>query len=70
MGTYARGGQQNPFRTHVELLRKGTTGFTRSLDHNKAVQLGEELMLRAHVLAGDGKYLAFSQFCILIPKMF
>jgi len=35
-------------------LRKGNTGYTRHLETNEAVQLGEELLLRAHVLAGDG----------------
>nr|NP_610695.1 uncharacterized protein Dmel_CG13196 [Drosophila melanogaster]AAF58629.1 uncharacterized protein Dmel_CG13196 [Drosophila melanogaster]AAM50298.1 RE44287p [Drosophila melanogaster] len=53
-GSYAHGGDQNAFRTHVELLRKGSTGYTRHLENNGAVQLGEELLLRAHVLAGDG----------------
>ncbi|EDV56441.1 uncharacterized protein LOC6546602 [Drosophila erecta] len=54
VGSYAHGGDQNAFRTHVELLRKGSTGYTRHLESNGAVQLGEELLLRAHVLAGDG----------------
>ncbi|KAH8291145.1 hypothetical protein KR054_009127 [Drosophila jambulina] len=54
VGSYAHGGNQNPFRTHVELLRKGGNGYTRHLETNGAVQLGEELLLRAHVLAGDG----------------
>ncbi|XP_020803576.1 uncharacterized protein LOC110180261 [Drosophila serrata] len=53
-GSYAHGGNQNPFRTHVELLQKGGNGYTRHLETNGAVQLGEELLLRAHVLAGDG----------------
>lgn len=53
-GSYAHGGDQNALRTHVELLRKGSTGYTRHLENNGAVQLGEELLLRAHVLAGDG----------------
>ncbi|XP_017068800.1 uncharacterized protein LOC108106336 [Drosophila eugracilis] len=53
-GSYAHGGNQNAFRTHVELLRKGSAGYTRHLESNGAVQLGEELLLRAHVLAGDG----------------
>ncbi|KAH8297009.1 hypothetical protein KR044_003318 [Drosophila immigrans] len=53
-GTYARGGNQNRFRTHVELLRRGTNGYTRHLETNGAVQLGEDLLLRAHVLSGDG----------------
>ncbi|EDW79701.1 uncharacterized protein Dwil_GK17924 [Drosophila willistoni] len=54
VGNYAHGGNQNAFRTHVELLRRGTNGYTRHLESNGAVQLGEELLLRAHVLAGDG----------------
>ncbi|EDW00694.1 uncharacterized protein LOC6559168 [Drosophila grimshawi] len=53
-GSYAHGGNQNAFRTHVELLRRGSNGYTRHLESNGAVQLGEELLLRAHVLAGDG----------------
>ncbi|KAH8401750.1 hypothetical protein KR009_007667 [Drosophila setifemur] len=53
-GSYAHGGNQNPFRTHVELLRRGSNGYTRHLESNGAVQLGEDLLLRAHVLAGDG----------------
>ncbi|XP_030554157.1 uncharacterized protein LOC115757862 [Drosophila novamexicana] len=54
VGSHAHGGNQNAFRTHVELLRRGTNGYTRHLESNGAVQLGEELLLRAHVLAGDG----------------
>ncbi|XP_034654549.1 uncharacterized protein LOC117892424 [Drosophila subobscura] len=54
VGNYAHGGNQNAFRTHVELLRRGSNGYTRHLETNGAVQLGEELLLRAHVLAGDG----------------
>ncbi|XP_022226503.2 uncharacterized protein LOC111076827 [Drosophila obscura] len=54
VGNYAHGGNQNAFRTHVELLRRGSNGYTRHLEANGAVQLGEELLLRAHVLAGDG----------------
>ncbi|EDW32954.1 GL10255 [Drosophila persimilis] len=54
VGNYAHGGNQNAFRTHVELLRRGSNGYTRHLESNGAVQLGEELLLRAHVLAGDG----------------
>lgn len=55
LGAYARGGIQQPLRTHVELLRKSSNGFTRHLEQNGAVQLGEELLLRAHVLTGDGE---------------
>ncbi|XP_054737888.1 uncharacterized protein LOC129244296 [Anastrepha obliqua] len=54
LGTYAHGGTQLPFRTHVELLRRTAKGFTRQLDAHSAVLLGEELLLRAHVIAGDG----------------
>lgn len=57
MGAYAKGGAQQPLRTHVELLRKATNGFTKHLESNGAVQLGEELLLRAHILTGDGKCL-------------
>ncbi|XP_037941001.1 uncharacterized protein LOC119673955 [Teleopsis dalmanni] len=53
-GTYAHGGSQNTFRTHIELLRKSNNGFTQHLPANGAVQLGEDLLLRAHVLTGDG----------------
>ncbi|ALC41001.1 CG13196 [Drosophila busckii] len=53
-GSYAHGGNQNAFRTHVELLRRGSNGYTRQLETDGAVQLGEDLLLRAHVLAGDG----------------
>uniref|UniRef100_A0A1I8PZK0 ZP domain-containing protein n=1 Tax=Stomoxys calcitrans TaxID=35570 RepID=A0A1I8PZK0_STOCA len=54
LGTYAKGGSQNAFRTHVELLRKTPQGYARHVHGNEAVQLGEDLLLRAHVLAGDG----------------
>ncbi|XP_075167523.1 uncharacterized protein LOC142239615 [Haematobia irritans] len=54
LGTYAKGGTQNPFRTHVELLRKTPQGYAHHVQNNEAVQLGEELLLRAHVLTGDG----------------
>ncbi|KAI8124841.1 hypothetical protein FF38_04461 [Lucilia cuprina] len=54
IGTYAKGGTQNSFRTHVELLRKSAQGYARHLHANEAVQLGEDLLLRAHVLSGDG----------------
>ncbi|XP_028896803.2 uncharacterized protein LOC105213277 [Zeugodacus cucurbitae] len=54
LGTYAHGGTQLPFRTHVELFRRTAKGFTRQLDTHSAVLLGEELLLRAHVIAGDG----------------
>ncbi|XP_073811825.1 uncharacterized protein [Musca autumnalis] len=54
LGTLAKGGSQNSFRTHVELLRKTLQGYARHLQNNEAVQLGEDLLLRAHVLTGDG----------------
>ncbi|XP_018796713.1 PREDICTED: uncharacterized protein LOC108973722 [Bactrocera latifrons] len=54
LGTYAHGGTQLPFRTHVELFRRTDNGFTRHLDTHSAVLLGEELLLRAHAIAGDG----------------
>ncbi|TMW53507.1 hypothetical protein DOY81_001384 [Sarcophaga bullata] len=54
IGTYAKGGTQNPFRTHIELLRKTPQGYARHVKANDAVQLGEDLLLRAHVLTGDG----------------
>ncbi|XP_065368700.1 uncharacterized protein LOC135961132 [Calliphora vicina] len=54
IGTYAKGGTQNSFRTHVELLRKSNQGYGRHLQTNEAVQLGEDLLLRAHVITGDG----------------
>ncbi|KAM7344136.1 uncharacterized protein ACRADG_010973 [Cochliomyia hominivorax] len=54
IGTYAKGGTQNAFRTHVELLRKSPQGYARHLQPNEAVQLGEDLLLRAHVITGDG----------------
>ncbi|XP_055844653.1 uncharacterized protein LOC129911042 [Episyrphus balteatus] len=51
---YAHGGAQNEFRTHIELLRKTSNGFSKRLEPNDVVRLGEELLLRAHVGAGDG----------------
>lgn len=57
VGAYARGGVQQPLRTHVELLRKATNGFTKHFESNGAVQLGEELLLRAHILTGDGEFI-------------
>ncbi|KAL5289490.1 hypothetical protein ACFFRR_009546 [Megaselia abdita] len=54
LGAFARGGIQQPLKTHVELLRKAPNGFTKHLEADGTVQLGEELLLRAHVLTGDG----------------
>uniref|UniRef100_A0A1A9X5H8 ZP domain-containing protein n=1 Tax=Glossina brevipalpis TaxID=37001 RepID=A0A1A9X5H8_9MUSC len=54
MGIYARGGKQNNLRTHIELLRKLSEDYTQHLNSERIVQLGEDLLLRAHVLPGDG----------------
>uniref|UniRef100_A0A1B0AFH3 ZP domain-containing protein n=1 Tax=Glossina pallidipes TaxID=7398 RepID=A0A1B0AFH3_GLOPL len=54
LGTYARGGKQNNLRTRLELLRKTSEGYTQHVNSERIVQLGEELLLRAHVLPGDG----------------
>lgn len=54
-GIFARGGIQQPFRTQLDLfqLYDGTT--TKILSPGSIVQLGDELLLRAHVKAGDGE---------------
>ncbi|KAH8398212.1 hypothetical protein KR222_002869 [Zaprionus bogoriensis] len=52
-GRHAHGGNQIPFRTHVELLTRRPDGLMHQLGNGSEVQLGEELMLRAHVLTGD-----------------
>lgn len=55
LGTVARGGGNNVFVSQVGLFRRGTENqFTRALQAGGNVQLGEELMLRAQVRAGDG----------------
>lgn len=69
MGAYANGGIQQPLRTHVELLRKAPNGFTRHLEPNGAVQLGEELLLRAHVLTGDGEFVFLVFYCSILNQM-
>lgn len=56
-GTFANGGSQLPFRTQMGIYRQGNNGFSRNLEPGGVVLLGEELMLRAHVKFGDGKYL-------------
>lgn len=43
----------------MELLRKTAQGYARHLQPNEAVQLGEDLLLRAHVITGDGKLYEF-----------
>ncbi|KAL9880015.1 uncharacterized protein ACN2A1_011672 isoform 1-T1 [Glossina fuscipes fuscipes] len=54
LGAYARGGKQNNLRTHLELLRRTSEGYTQHVNSKGIVQLGEELLLRAHILPGDG----------------
>lgn len=53
-GTLARGGNQQPFHTQISLYRNVQKDFSKSLEPGGIVQLGEELMLRAHVKSGDG----------------
>lgn len=56
LGTVARGGGNNVFFSQVGLYRRGSENqFTRALQSGGSVQLGEELMLRAQVRAGDGE---------------
>ncbi|XP_053679154.1 uncharacterized protein LOC128730146 [Anopheles nili] len=52
----AVGGSQRPFRSQLGIFRRQTGGgsFTRALQPGGAVMLGEELMLRTQVSAGDG----------------
>lgn len=56
-GVFARGGTQQPFRTQLDLfqLYDGSTS-AKILNPGSVVQLGDELMLRAHVRAGDGTH--------------
>lgn len=54
IGTIARGGNQQPFHTQINLYRNSLNGFTKLLEPNGIVQLGEELMVRAQVKSGDG----------------
>uniref|UniRef100_A0A182PKW9 ZP domain-containing protein n=1 Tax=Anopheles epiroticus TaxID=199890 RepID=A0A182PKW9_9DIPT len=55
---FAIGGSQRPFRSQLGIFRRqnGANGgsFTRALQPGGAVLLGEELMLRTQVSAGDG----------------
>ncbi|XP_050098506.1 uncharacterized protein LOC126579181 [Anopheles aquasalis] len=54
---FAVGGSQRPFRSQLGIFRRqtaGSSGFTRPLQPGGAVVLGEELMLRTQVSAGDG----------------
>lgn len=56
-GVVAQGGGNQQFRSQVGLFRKtDENGFSQPLTTGSVVQLGEELMLRAQVRAGDGKY--------------
>lgn len=57
MGTYVKGGHQQPFRTTMALYRQDINGFTRNLEPGGIVQLGEELMLKIHTKSGDGMLL-------------
>ncbi|XP_052873186.1 uncharacterized protein LOC128278496, partial [Anopheles cruzii] len=51
----AVGGSQRPFRSQLGVFRRQAGGaFTRPLPPGGGVMLGEELMLRAQVSAGDG----------------
>uniref|UniRef100_A0ABK8FY12 ZP domain-containing protein n=1 Tax=Anopheles gambiae TaxID=7165 RepID=A0ABK8FY12_ANOGA len=55
---FAIGGSQRPFRSQLGIFRRQGGGvggsFTRALQPGGAVLLGEELMLRTQVSAGDG----------------
>jgi hypothetical protein len=59
VGTVAHGGNQQVFQSNLGLFRRADTGggFTRSVEPGGVVQLGEEMMLRVQVRAGDGKSL-------------
>lgn len=52
--TLAQGGGEAKFRTQIGLFRRSGDSFTRSLELNGIVQLGEELMLRMQARPGDG----------------
>lgn len=52
---FAHGGSSQQLRTHLGLYRHSGSGFSQNLGSGATVQLGEELMLRAQVKAGDGK---------------
>ena len=55
-GAFAQGGSQLPFRTYLGIMRKDQNGggYTRNLEPGGTVTLGEELILRSQVKAGDG----------------
>uniref|UniRef100_A0A336LLZ0 CSON013703 protein n=1 Tax=Culicoides sonorensis TaxID=179676 RepID=A0A336LLZ0_CULSO len=54
-GIVAQGGGNQQFRSQVGLFRKiDENGFSQPLTPGSTVQLGEELMLRTQVKAGDG----------------
>lgn len=53
-GTLARGGNQQPFHTQINLYKNSLNGFTKILEPSGIVHLGEDLLLRAHVKSGDG----------------
>lgn len=48
------GGIQQPYRTQISLYRMANGGVGSVLTSGATVQLGDELMIRAHVKAGDG----------------
>lgn len=54
-GTFAHGGTQQFFRTQLGIFQNVNGAFSKKLESGSAVQLGEELMLRAQVKSGDGK---------------
>ena len=66
---FAIGGSQRPFRSQLGIFRRqgggGGGSFTRALQPGGAVLLGEELMLRTQVSAGDGEY-AEDDFCAVV----
>lgn len=66
---FAHGGAKQHLRTQLGLYRQSGSGFTKNLDSGAFVQLGEELMLRAQVKAGDGKEILFIQFSIDFLKI-
>lgn len=50
---YSHMGRQQ-LRSHIGLYRQVSGGLAKSLLPGSAVQLGEELMLRAQIKSGDG----------------
>lgn len=53
---YANGGEKSHLRTQLGLYRHSGSGFTKSLESGGFVQFGEELLLRAQIKHGDGKW--------------